>query len=294
MDLIRFAKRIDFDDFLVQKLESPFARCFFGDAVSAISEQRNGIQTELKSGQVIQSKLIIGADGIQSKVSASLTNNKLAPKSMSTFISAYFEDMNDFPQSSEGYVRMIYKKTPLFFYVFPLPDGHSNVSLGAKASALKKHQINLRKVMEELMQNDPHLAPIFKGSKRVGAWRGWGIPYHYGSQSISGNRFMLVGDAAGLANAFYKEGVGTGMMSGVLAARVAKNCLSQQEFSANAMETYDHAVDKEFGRLLKVSRWTLKMAHFKNVFKTCMRLGKPKIEKGIRGYLMRQVGRPIQ
>ena len=58
---------------------------------------------------------------------------------------------------------------------------------------------------------------------------------------------MLVGDAAGLANAFYKEGIGTGMMSGIIAAKNIERCLNNDGFSESSLKKYDEDLKKEFG-----------------------------------------------
>ncbi|MFY9241907.1 MAG: hypothetical protein WAO74_02650 [Polaribacter sp.] len=140
----------------------------------------------------------------------------------------------------------------------------------------------------KIIQTHPKVAYKFKNASQVGNWRGWGIPYHFGVQKKSGNRFMLVGDAAGLANAFYKEGVGTGMMSGIICAKQIANCLGKDRFTVNFLETYDISLKKEFGKLLSFSEFVLKLTRKRSLFIFLARILKKKFEKRIKPLMLRR------
>ena len=285
---IYYGKRIDFDYFLVQKLKSAYAQTKLGIAIQTLKNEENGVLIELKDGTTIRSKLVIGADGIHSVVSKQLAQNKPDPKRTSTFISAYFDNITELPDQNGAEIRMVYKKATLFFYIFPLPNGQANVSLGGSSNELLKHKINLKHEIEAIIQSHPKVAHKFQNAKQLSSWRGWGIPYQYGHLTISGDRFMLVGDAAGLANSFDKEGVGTGMMSGVLSAQQAGRCIQENDFSANFIQEYDHNIKKEFDRLLKISKIGLRLSKYPLLFKFLVKMIKPKLEKAIKGVIKRR------
>ena len=264
--IISYARRTDFDSFLVNHLSNEFAHQEFGNGVKSLKEQEDGVLVKLKDGKEILAQVIVGADGVQSIVSRKLAGNTIDRNLMSTFISAYFEGVQEMPQGNDAEVRMIYNKMPLFFYVFPLADGQANVSLGGRADNIQKYGINLVEEMESILKNHPKVNYKFTHAKMSSNWRGWTIPFHFGKQKVVGNRFVLVGDAAGLANAFYKEGVGTGMMSGILAAETLAGCISEGNFSENALKSYESKLHEEFGKLLKFSHKALRIARFKKLF----------------------------
>lgn len=264
--LISYAKRIDFDDFLVKRLSKKYARQDFGNGVKGLKKQSDGIVVKLKNGTEILSKLVVGADGVQSIVSKKLAENKTDLKLMSTFVTAYFTNVKDLPSGNEAEVRMIYKKILLFFYVFPLADGQVNVSLGGRADRIKKNGINLIEEIEEIIKSNKQIKHRFTNATKVSSWRGWTIPFHFGDKKNIGNRFLLVGDAAGLANAFYKEGVGTGMMSGIIAAKNIERCLKNNDFSESSLKSYEDDLKNEFGILLGFSQFALRLARFKRLF----------------------------
>lgn len=277
--IISYAKRIDFDQFLVSHLSDTCANQLFGSGVKELKEESEGIFIKLKNGKEILSKFVVGADGAKSIVSNKLANNKIDKKLSSTFVSAYFKDIQDLPKGNTAEIRMIYKKMLLFFYVFPLSDGQVNISLGGRSDHIKKYGINLVDEIQNIIKNNKKVKNKFINATKVGNWRGWSIPFHFGSQKISGNRFLLVGDAAGLANAFYKEGIGTGMMSGIIAAKNIDRCLKNDDFSEFSLKKYDEDLKKEFGKLLKFSYFTLRVARFKGLFLVMAGFFKNKIER---------------
>lgn len=279
--VISYAKRIDFDQFLVNHLSDTYATQYFGSRVNELREEPEGIFIKLKNGKEILSKFVVGADGAKSIVSNKLANNKIDKKLSSTFVSAYFKDVKDLPIGNTAEVRMIYKKMLLFFYIFPLSEGQVNISLGGRSDLIKKYGINLVSEIENIIKNHKKVKNKFSNSIKISNWRGWSIPFQFGKNKTSGNRFLLVGDAAGLANAFYKEGIGTGMMSGIIAAKNIERCLNNDDFSESSLNIYDDDLKKEFGRLLKFSHYALRLAKFKSIVLIAASFFKKKIERKV-------------
>ncbi len=277
--VISYAKRIDFDYFLLSHLDENYASIELGNGVKSLNRREDGVLIKLKDGKQILAQMVVGADGAQSIVSRKLASNKVNRKLMSTFISGYFIGVDDMPVANDAEVRMIYKNMPLFFYIFPLADGQVNVSLGGRADAIQKNDINLIDEVEQIIRSHPKVAFKFKQASIQGNWRGWTIPFQFGTQEIIGDRFLLVGDAAGLANAFYKEGVGTGMMSGIIAANQITKCLKSEDFSKVALKGYEREVKKEFGRLLKFSHRALRIARFRALFANIVSISKSRVQK---------------
>ena len=277
--IISYAKRMDFDNFLVEHLNDKFAHQIFGDEVKRIKGELDHVEVQLKSGQIIRSKLIVGADGIQSVVARKLAKRKIPKHQMSTFINAYYSGVVGQPEDLEAEIRIYYHKIPLFFYIFPLADGDVNVSLGGNTENIQKYDINLKEVLEEILTTHPKVKSRFIDAKREGNWRGWGIPYHFFDQKAYGNRFLLVGDAAGLANPFYKEGVGSGMMSGIICANKIKECIENNAYLANDLKDYQWSLNSEFGKLLKFSGRSLRLSYYRRPFAYFARIFKRYVER---------------
>lgn len=277
--VISYAKRIDFDNFLVENLSKEYATTFFGNPLKKIEEKKDGVYLELKDGTKILADMVVGADGVNSIVAKKLANHSLDAKRSSTFVTAYFKNVTHLPKDRTAEIRLVYKNVLLFFYIFPLADGDVNVSLGATTHQLRKSNLNLIEELDSILKTHPEVSHKFKDATRESKWRGWTIPFHFGKQKTYGNRFMLVGDAAGLANAFYKEGVGTAMMSGIICANHIKNALNKNDFSAAFLSSYEKELKKEFYKLLKFSRAALRLARYKKTFNFFTKVFKNRVEK---------------
>ena len=277
--VISYAKRIDFDNFLVEKISNDFAFKEFGNGVKSLEKTEKGILVTLKDNKQILAKIVVGADGVNSLVSRKLIKQKPDTKYKSTFISAYFKNVDDLPKDNEAEIRIVYKKIPLFFYIFPLSDGTVNVSLGARTDKLNKYNINLLEEVDHILNSHEKVKHKFKIASITSKWRGWVIPFHFGKQQVFGDNFLLVGDAAGLANAYYKEGVGTGMMSGILAVKTIKEAIRINDFSSKTLNKHQKNLKSEFGKLLKFSYFTLRLMRFKQIFYTIVSLFKKRVER---------------
>lgn len=286
--VITYAKRFDFDYFLVSHLSKKYANCEFGNSLKKIKQTKDGILLSLKDGKEILAKIVVGADGINSVVSRKLAKNKPNKKLTSTFINGYFKNVIDLPKNNEAEIRLIYKKTPLFFYIFPLADGSVNVSLGARTDLIKKYDINLIDEVKHIIENHKKVAHKFKNATLINSWRGWSIPFDFETKKVYGNRFLLVGDAAGLTNAFYKEGVGTGMMSGIICAKKIIKCLEKNNFTEEFLASYKDDLKNEFGRLLKFSYLMVKISRLKSFFATIVIIFKNSFEKQAPKFIKRK------
>ena len=287
---IFYGKRIDFDNFLVENLPSNYADLRLGVGLKKIERlhPKQGLKLTLEDGNELTTKILIGADGIQSLVSRKLGENKSDKNQTSTFISAYFKGLKVLLPENSAEIRLIYKNMALFFYIFPLTGGICNVSFGGNTAKIGLHKINLKTEIENIIATHPQIKEKFTSAHRLGDWRGWGIPSSFGHLTVSGDNFLLVGDAAGLANPFYKEGVGTGMMSGLIAAKQIQKALKQERFDESFFSEYEGLLAQKFGKLLRYSQLSLRMAHYSRFFYFFIQLLKGTIEKAMIRIIERQ------
>ena len=70
---------------------------------------------------------------------------------------------------------------------------------------------------------------------------------------ISGEGYMLVGDAGHLVDPMTGEGIGNAFYSGFIAAEQAQACLAEEDFSAAFLQAYDVRVARVLGSEMKLS-----------------------------------------
>jgi menaquinone-9 beta-reductase len=146
-----------------------------------------------------------------------------------------------------------------YFYMFPLPNNEVNVGYGMTSSVISKNKHNLRTLFAKLIQEDPVLAPRFAEATPLEKPKGWGLPLASLKRKTFGDGYLLVGDAASLVGPTSGEGIGTGMMSGFIAASFLRAAINLGDLSQHQFRNYDREVyrrlKQEIGLYRTVMRW---------------------------------------
>ena len=129
----------------------------------------------------------------------------------------------------------------------------ANVGVGMRSDYINKRKVNLHKALEQVIQTHPLVKDRFKHAKLTQKIVGYGLPLGSKERPISGDHFMLVGDAAHLIDPLTGEGIGNAFYSGFIAAEQAVQCLEQENFSAAFLKAYDQRVRRVLGSEMKLS-----------------------------------------
>ena len=265
------SKRLDFDHFLFRLMERfDQIQVFQNYQVQHLEVAEQGV-TISNGSQLINGKILIGADGAQSVVKKQLQGNQIDKKHHSAGIRAYYEGVSGF--HPDNFIELHYIKDllPGYFWIFPLPNGAANVGLGMLTHDVKKHQINLRKRLLEIVSSHPLIAPRFEQASLTGNVSGFGLPLGSKQRSISGPAYMLVGDAASLIDPFTGEGIGNAMLSGKIAGEYAVKALESGNTTAEFFSAYDQAVYKKMGKELALSHRLQQLVNFPWLFNFVVR-----------------------
>ena len=204
-------------------------------------------------GREITARLVIGCDGANSAVGRKLLPAPLDRAHHCVGVRAYYENVAG---ASSGTTEFFLSSDYLAGYVwlFPVGGGRYNVGLGMLAEVVAKHKVNLKETLTRMLATHPALAGRFAQARPLGSIVGFGLPLGGGRvRPISGQRFMLCGDAASLIDPLQGHGIDTAIQSGILAGAQAAACFARQDFSAGFMQEYDVRVSHKIGRKLAKS-----------------------------------------
>ncbi|MFN3385054.1 MAG: NAD(P)/FAD-dependent oxidoreductase [Candidatus Thermochlorobacter sp.] len=241
------SRRVDFDNFLVEQFRNaPNITFYENTPIDEVEVHREYVELQAR-GRIIRTKIAVAADGAHSLLAKRLANFKLDEQHYSAAVRAYIKGIAD--TRPENYVEfyLLRDLRPGYLWIFPLPNGLANVGLGMLSAALHKKRINLRQKLLEILRTHPQLASRFQHAEIVGDIKGFGLPLGSKRFHISGERFLLTGDAASLIDPLTGEGIGEAMLSGTFAAKHILNCFKAQDFSAAFNKQYDEMV---YGRLM--------------------------------------------
>ena len=247
-------KRLDFDNFLVEELKRcPHVQLFEGVNINKYTLESDGYLVSGVDGFEIKAQLIIVANGAYSSFTKEVAGIHMEPKQYVAGIRAYYKIVTG--TNADNFIELHFLKSllPGYFWIFPLPDGGANVGVGMLSEAVRRKKINLKKELLNIVQNDPVIKERFKDAQLEGTIDGYGLPLGSKKRKISGERYMLIGDAAYLIDPFTGEGIGNAFYSGRLAAQQAALSLQNSDFSAAAMARYDSEIERVMGAELRLS-----------------------------------------
>ena len=252
------SKRIDFDNTLVSLMDDQYSNFLSQTSLEDIAYENDGLTVTVKTGgetKYIFTKIIIGAEGRGSIVAKKLAGHTMEPNHYSAGIRAYFNGVKNMHPENFIELHFLKEMQPGYFWIFPLPNGAANVGLGMLSSALSAKKINLKQLMLDTIENHPVIKERFANATLQNKIEGWGLPLGSKKRKLSGERFLLTGDAGSLIDPFTGEGIGNAMVSGLVAARVIKKSLDAQNFSAGFLQQYDADLYKKLWAELKLSRY---------------------------------------
>jgi len=243
--------RKNFDDFLLTQVKKQTAtQIFEGFEVHEIKKANTVWQLkERHSNTTLQAKLLIGCGGANSILSKQISNHKLNRERHCTAVAAYYTGIQSNDLTNKFYLFKNY--LPGYFWVFPLGNNSFNVGFGIVSSQAAKHNIKLREVMDRIITNEPNVKALFANAKRISDVKGFGLPIGGKEIPISGNGFMLAGDAASLIDPLQGHGIDKAAFSGIFAAQQAINCFEKNNFSTKFIQHYDQKVYAKYGTELK-------------------------------------------
>lgn len=195
-------RRSAFDKYV---LDQSGAEIVDAATVVHVEQDEAGVRARTEDGRVFSGRYLIGADGANSRVARALglRRNKVLGVALEVEAPATAALMDrfrhtawfEFGATDNGYL-----------WIFPKSD-HLSVGIGS----LNKTSVDLLSVLRREMA-------------RVGLpldglpWCAHPLPVHLRPETLHAGRCLLVGDAAGLVDAFLGEGIRYGILSGRLAA----------------------------------------------------------------------------
>jgi geranylgeranyl reductase family protein len=250
------SRRMDFDNFLVEEVRQHSEITFWeGVEVTGFRREANRfILRNAKGIDLLATRLLIVANGAQSGFTRHVAGIRMEPEHYCAGLRAYYRNVADL--DPDNFIEMHFFRNflPGYFWIFPLPDGYANVGVGMPSSTISRKRINLRKEMEQLILTHPQLSTRFAQAERLGDIQGYGLPLGSKKRLLSGDNYLLVGDAASLIEPFSGEGISNAMISGRWAAEQTARSLQAQDYSAVFLKGYDQAVYNRLGKEFLISR----------------------------------------
>ena len=271
------SKRLNFDYFLAQLVRSETNTTIVEQKrLQKITIEEEGVYCQFADNSSLKAALIIGCDGANSIVTRQLASFDLRDNNSCAAVRAYFTGVEGLKMGVNEF-HFFKELLPGYFWIFPLENGWANVGFGILQGDKTKKSLNLRDTLNFITQKSPNIAPRFQNAQIVDTIKGFALPLGTQKRSISGNRFMLCGDAAALIDPLQGHGIDKAMWSGLYAAQQAILCFKSDNFTIDFMHNYDKTVYKKVGIELMRSTFLMKFLNrFPSFINILVRLGQNK------------------
>ncbi|RPE08780.1 NAD(P)/FAD-dependent oxidoreductase [Chitinophaga lutea] len=248
-------KRLDFDNFLVEELKRcPQVQLIEGTSITRYELQSDGYLLSDAAGSIrIKTQLVIAANGAHSGFTKEVAGIHMEPQHYVAGIRAYYSNIDGIHPDKLIELHFLKNVLPGYFWIFPLPNGEANVGIGMLSKVVRRKKANLKQMLLDVVAHDPVLKERFKNATLNGSIDGYGLPLGSKKRRVSGERYMLVGDAGFLIDPFSGEGIGNAMYSARLAAQQAAACIEADDYSAETLLAYDDMLYRALWPELKLS-----------------------------------------
>ncbi|MFN8288069.1 MAG: geranylgeranyl reductase family protein [Chitinophagales bacterium] len=266
------SKRIDFDNWLAEKLKSnPLVELLENHEVRNYERTTEGIRATSKNGFEIEAKLVIACDGAYSDFAKDIAGLKTEPEHNCFGLRAYYKNVAGLDKENFIELHFLNEILPGYFWIFPLPNGYANIGVGMRADKMQAKKLNLKKAFEQVLEHNSTIKQRFQTAQAVGGVKLFGLPLGSKKRPLSGNHYMLCGDAGQLIDPFTGEGIGNAMMSGLFAARQAKRSLESKNFTAGFIKEYDKELYGRLGGELQLSYHMQQLVNYPSLFNLVVR-----------------------
>lgn len=263
------SKRIHFDNHLIEMVKKkPLIQLFEGVSIEKHEYTEGGGWTvsDKKGEFQVKTKILIVANGPLSPFVRHVANIKVDPKHNAGAVRAYYKNVKGCHKDNFIELHFLKDYLPGYFWIFPLPNGEANVGFGMLTETISKRKVNLEKSLLEIIQNRPGIKERFADAELDGKILGFPLPFGSKRHQLSGNGYMLVGDAASLVDPLTGEGIGNAVYSGYIAADQAEKCLKENNFSKAFMSNHDVRVWRVMGAELNLSYKLQRIGKYPSVF----------------------------
>jgi menaquinone-9 beta-reductase len=259
------ATRESFDNLMVENTKSSYCIPLFGTEVKSTQITPNKVFIEMEDGNHITSEIVVDCSGVRSDL-ARENGIEMEHNHYCAGLRQYYSGVTGL--SEDGYIELhfINDVLPGYFWIFPMTDGRVNVGVGMLSASVSKHKVNLKKVLERIVNTHPEISKRFKNAEPLESVKGWGLPLGSKKRQLSFDRLLFCGDAASIIDPFTGEGIGNAMISAKYASDVIKESLENQTFNQKSLQTYTDQVYHHLWPELSMSHQLQKMVKYPWLF----------------------------
>ncbi len=245
-------RRSEFDHVLLKNAAAKGARVIEGCRVGEVEfPQAGGVRatTRNDAGQehVFVAKFLVDASGRDTLLANKMAIKQRNPRHKSAAVFAHFTGAHRLADKAEGNISVFWFAHSWFWFI-PLADGTTSIGAVCSPDFLKARGTDVTSFLMNLIALCPALTQRLKDATICGDAQATGN-YSYRCDQMTGERFIMLGDAYAFIDPVFSTGVYLAMKGGFLGADVVSACLHKSaREGARARRNFEATVSQSLAR----------------------------------------------
>jgi flavin-dependent dehydrogenase len=218
------------------------------DVTLKISRKENGASDQIRA------RYVIDAGGRTSLLSARFKLKKNYEHLQKISIFAHYDGMER-AEGRDGTLTRMVRAIDRWFWVIPLSATRTSVGVVLDGAVFKESGLSPEEFLEQAIAEQPLLTRRMTEAERVTPVR-TAADFSYRSTRLTGDRWMLAGDAAGFIDPVFSSGVFLAVLAGEQAADVLHELLDHPKRARKLFSRYSRNINKAMDVYLRfVDAW---------------------------------------
>jgi len=244
--------RLDLDNRILSLAKEEEVETFEGYRYSNFFHNEDLVSVEIENKEkekyLLETKLLVGADGANSRVRKSLNLKQNSDWNKAIAIRAYVDSPN--------YLEIFKERTLMFeinvsaikgyAWAFPSKGDLLNIGIGVPLSVFKKEKMDIKNLLDEFIKTLGSRGVVVENLRMEKSFM---LPFASSRPKLAHNRVALIGDAGSMINPMSGEGIFYGMEAGFLLANETHQLINESTSILNTGITkYEKVFNKRFGK----------------------------------------------
>ena len=244
--------RLDLDNRILNLAKEEEVETFEGYRFSKFFNNEESVSVEIeneaKEKYILEAKLLVGADGANSRVRKSLNLKQNSDWNKAIAIRAYIDSPN--------YLEIFKERTLMFeinvsaikgyAWAFPSKGNLLNIGIGVPLSVFKKEKMDIKNLLDEFVKTLESRGVIVENLRMEKSFM---LPFASSRPKLAHKRVALIGDAGSMINPMSGEGIFYGMEAGFLLANETYQLINESASMLNVgISKYEKVFNKRFGK----------------------------------------------
>jgi flavin-dependent dehydrogenase len=178
---------------------------------------------------------------------------------------AHYDNVDRLPGKDATLIRMV-RGLDRWFWMIPLTETRTSIGVVMDTETFRKTKLSPEPALEKFIAEQPLMTDRMTNAVRVSPVYSAG-DYSYRNKRLTGERWLLVGDAAGFIDPVFSSGVFLAMMSAEKAADTLEEVLRDESQRPRLFRKYSRTVNRVMDIYLTfVNAWYQRSREFLEVF----------------------------